>query len=67
MSQIFTHKCFVSEKKVMRKDKEKVISDDWYEVEVFGKGKVGTRNESYLNLRYSDGSEAGVFIDKHEC
>lgn len=41
-------------------------SADWFEVEVFGKGKVGTRNESYLNLRYADGSEAGVFIDKHE-
>ena len=39
---------------------------DWFDVEVFGKGKAGTRNESYLNLRYADGSEGGVFIDKHE-
>ena len=40
--------------------------DDWYEVDVFGKGKSGTKNESYLNLRYADGSEGGVFINQHE-
>ena len=32
----------------------------------FGKGKLGGRNEGYLNVRYIDGSEAGVNIEKHQ-
>ena len=38
----------------------------WFLVEVTGRGKAGGRNRNYLNVRYSDGSEGGVFIDKHE-
>ena len=37
----------------------------WFLVEVTGRGKVGGRNQNYLNVRYSDGSEGGVFIDRH--
>ena len=39
---------------------------EWFEVEVFGKGKSGGRNERYLNIRYTDGSEAGIHIDEYQ-
>ena len=39
---------------------------EWFEVEVFGKGKVGGRNEGYLNIHYADGSEGGIDIVKHQ-
>ena len=39
---------------------------EWFEVDVFGKGKKGGRNENYLNIRYTDGSEAGINILNHE-
>ena len=39
---------------------------EWFEVEVFGKGKVGGRNEGYLNIRYADGSGGGIDIVKHQ-
>ena len=39
---------------------------NWLRQGVFGKGKVGGRNENYLNVRYIDGSEAGMNISKHE-
>jgi len=38
----------------------------WFLVEVMGRGKAGGKNRNYLNVRYSDGSEGGVFIDQHE-
>jgi len=44
-------------------DKEDRI---WFLVEVLGRGKAGGKNRNYLNVRYRDGSEGGVFIDKHE-
>ena len=46
---------------------EFMISDrTWFLVEVTGRGKLGGKNQNYLNLRYSDGSEGGVYIDKHQ-
>ena len=46
---------------------EFMISDrTWFLVEVTGRGKLGGKNQNYLNVRYSDGSEGGVYIDKHE-
>ena len=41
-------------------------TEQWFDVEVFGKGKAGAKNESYLNIKYKDGSEAGIWIDKYE-
>ena len=38
----------------------------WFLVEVTGRGKIGGKNQNYLNVRYSDKSEGGVFIDQHE-
>ena len=38
---------------------------DWFRVLVTGKGKATGKNRNYLNLRYADGSEGGVYIDKH--
>jgi len=38
----------------------------WFLVEVTGRGKIGGKNQNYLNVKYSDGSEGGVFIDQHE-
>jgi len=38
----------------------------WFLVDVTGRGKIGGRNQNYLNVRYSDGSEGGVFIDQHQ-
>ena len=35
-------------------------------VEVTGRGKLGGKNQNYLNVKYSDGSEGGVYIDQHE-
>ena len=44
---------------------EFMISDrTWFLVEVTGRGKLGGKNQNYLNVRYSDGSEGGVYIDK---
>ena len=44
-----------------------MISDrTWFLVEVTGRGKLGGKNQNYLNVKYSDGSEGGVYIDKHE-
>ena len=46
---------------------EFMISDrTWFLVEVTGRGKLGGKNQNYLNVKYSDGSEGGVYIDKHE-
>ena len=46
---------------------EFMITDrTWFLVEVTGRGKLGGKNQNYLNVRYSDGSEGGVYIDKHE-
>ena len=42
------------------------VEDIWFLVEVLGKGKAGGKNRNYLNVRYSDASEGGVFIDKHQ-
>ena len=39
---------------------------EWFEVDVFGRGKKGGRNENYLNVRYNDGSVAGINIEKHD-
>jgi len=38
----------------------------WFLVEVTGRGKAGGKNRNYLNVKYSDGSEGGIFIDKHQ-
>ena len=38
----------------------------WFLVEVTGRGKIGGKNQNYLNVRYSDKSEGGVFIDQHQ-
>ena len=35
-------------------------------MEVTGRGKLGGKNQNYLNVKYSDGSEGGVYIDKHQ-
>ena len=35
-------------------------------MEVLSKGKSSGKNKNYLNIRYTDGSVGGVFIDKHE-
>merc|ERR550517_1695698 len=46
---------------------EFMISDrTWFLVEVTARGKLGGKNQNYLNVKYSDGSEGGVYIDKHE-
>ena len=37
-----------------------------FRVEVLSKGKSSGRNKNYLNVRYTDGSRGGVFIDRHE-
>lgn len=37
-----------------------------FQVEVLSKGKSSGKNKNYLNIRYTDGSVGGVFIDKHE-
>ena len=37
-----------------------------FRVEVLSKGKSSGKNKNYLNIRYTDGSVGGVFIDKHE-
>ena len=37
-----------------------------FRVEVLSKGKSSGENKNYLNIRYTDGSVGGVFIDKHE-
>jgi len=38
----------------------------WFRVEVLSKGKVSGRNKNYINVRYSDGSVGGVFIEMHD-
>ena len=38
----------------------------WFRVLVTGKGKATGKNRNYLNLRYADGSEGGVYIDQHQ-
>ena len=38
----------------------------WFLVEVTGRGKIGGKNQNYLNVKYNDGSEGGVYIDQHE-
>jgi len=38
----------------------------WFLVDVTGRGKIGGKNQNYLNVRYTDGSEGGVFIDQHQ-
>ena len=46
---------------------EFMISDrTWFLVEVTARGKLGGKNQNYLNVKYSDGSEGGVYIDKHQ-
>ena len=46
---------------------EFLVSDKtWFLVEVTGRGKIGGKNQNYLNVKYSDGSEGGVFIDQHQ-
>ena len=42
------------------------VQDLVFRVEVLSKGKSSGRNKNYLNIRYSDGSTGGVFIDRHE-
>ena len=37
-----------------------------FRVSVLSKGKSSGRNKNYLNVRYSDGSLGGVFINKHQ-
>ena len=37
-----------------------------FRVSVISKGKSSGRNKNYLNVRYSDGSLGGVFINKHQ-
>ena len=37
-----------------------------FRVEVLSRGKSSGRNKNYLNIRYSDGSTGGVFIDRHQ-
>ena len=37
-----------------------------FRVSVISKGKSSGRNKNYLNVRYSDGSTGGVFINKHQ-
>ena len=37
-----------------------------FQVEVLSKGKSSGRNKNYLNVRYADGSQGGVFINKHQ-
>jgi len=43
-----------------------VENKTWFLVEVTGRGKVGGKNRNYLNVKYDDGSEGGVFIDRHQ-
>eukprot|EP00092_Neocalanus_flemingeri_P000611 GFUD01000653.1.p1 GENE.GFUD01000653.1~~GFUD01000653.1.p1 ORF type:complete len:374 (+),score=90.43 GFUD01000653.1:158-1279(+) len=43
-----------------------IDDDEWFLVEVIGKGKAVGKNRNYLNVRYTDGSEGGVFIDQHQ-
>ena len=46
---------------------EFLVSDKtWFLVEVTGRGKLGGKNQNYLNVKYQDGSEGGVFIDQHQ-
>jgi len=40
--------------------------ETWFKVEVMGKGKAKGRNRNYINLKYRDGSVAGVFLDQHQ-
>ena len=45
---------------------EEEEEDTWFRVEVLGRGKASGKNRNYLNVRYTDGSEGGVFINKHQ-
>ena len=40
--------------------------EQWFRVMVTSKGKSTGRNRNYINLRYADGSEGGVYINHHE-
>ena len=40
--------------------------EQWFRVLVTSKGKATGRNKNYINLRYADGSEGGVYINHHE-
>ena len=40
--------------------------EQWFRVLVTSKGKATGRNRNYINLRYADGSEGGVYINHHE-
>ena len=40
--------------------------EQWFRVLVTSKCKSTGRNRNYINLRYADGSEGGVYINHHE-
>ena len=42
------------------------VEEQWFRVMVTSKGKSTGRNRNYINLRYADGSEGGVYINHHE-
>ena len=42
------------------------VEEQWFRVMVTSKCKSTGRNRNYINLRYADGSEGGVYINHHE-